>query len=644
MTNSYTKETSNDDNLLEEKVKKTNIMAMSTISFFMNFASGMIVSSATNFLIGQLNCSQSFLGIVRGGAEGMGNLFKIIFGMLSDYMKNRKLFLMIGYGGMFFLKPMFGLAAIDFFSRSVRIFLYGFTHAIDRVLNGMRDGVRDASIYESSGKTCVGRSLGLRKLMACLGSTFGGIFSFFMLRKFGDFPHPSLFAKMYFSTIIPVIISMFILIFFVKDLFKEKHKHDKKDIFITDYQSENNLLGSTNKISLFSWILGFGGVFGSILIFKIFHGCCSSSMLWYMVGILVSLMIILLSRCGFNYNISNSFCSSILSIMAVVFNGAFCLILKYIGWNSLASLQSLVQFYSLVSIGTLILEIFLVKIYPQFFHKNSQRREALKVFNLVNLFLLGCSMSQVLLTLLSNSGAMTLKEIIVDTFFKYGINGTVIVPFIMMFKWLFYKLYLAMQNTLEFYSPQLKKYDKMIILNFILAFSKYSDIFLFKHIIDCCHWDPKYSPLLFAFLYLIFGIFSYVLGKLSDGFFKKYSLWILVFINLSFNIISGYLSWFPMTLKYILGITSLLFYGIYVGFVDCVLVSLVSKSIPANHLLATLLGLFYLLIGVGNTCASYLFGTVFGTAEMAYRYAIIPGALGLLYFLWNRKILTKDEV
>ena len=201
-----------------------------------------------------------------------------------------------------------------------------------------------------------------------------------------------------------------------------------------------------------------------------------------------------------------------------------------------------------------------------------------------------------------------------------------------------------MQNTLEFYAPQLKKYDKMIILNFILAFSKYSDIFLFKHIIDCCHWDPKYSPLLFAFLYFIFGVFSYILGKLSDGFFKKYSLWILVFINLTFNIISGYLSWFPMTLKYILGISSLLFYGIYVGFVDCVLVSLVSKSIPANHLLATLLGLFYLLIGVGNTCASYLFGTVFGSAEIAYRYAIIPSILGLLYFLLNKSLLTKDEI
>ena len=64
-----------------KKVKKTNIIAMSSVSFFMNFASGMIVSSCNNFLIGQLECSSVFLGIVRGGSEGLGNLVKVIFGM-----------------------------------------------------------------------------------------------------------------------------------------------------------------------------------------------------------------------------------------------------------------------------------------------------------------------------------------------------------------------------------------------------------------------------------------------------------------------------------------------------------------------------------------------------------------------------------
>jgi MFS family permease len=585
--NNYVKETSNDDNFLDEKVKKTNIIAMSIISFFMNFASGMIVSSSANFLIGQLNCSQEFLGLVRGGAEGMGNLFKIIFGMLSDYLKNRKLFLMIGYGGMFFLKPMFGLAALDFFSRGMRIFLYGCTHATDRVLNGMRDGVRDASIYESSGKKSVGKSLGLRKLMACLGSTFGGIFAFILLKKFGSNLNPTLFAKMYFSTIIPVICSMFILIFFVKDLFKENHKNDKVNIFVTEYKSENILLGSMNKESFFSWILGFFTIVGGL-------------------------------------GLINVLCKWNLSFI-----------------DNLFKLQSLTKILSLTMIASLIIEIILVKIYPNFFNKNHNRKEVLKGFNIANVYLLGFNMGQIFLILLNQGGSVS--SIFSGCFLNYGLNGTVIVPFIMMFKWIFYKLYSAMQNALEFYAPQLKKYDKIIMLNLILAFSKYSDIFLFKHIIDSCGWDPQYNPLLFAFLYLVFGLFSYVLGKLSDGFFKKYSLWILVFVNLTFNIITGYLNYFPLTLKYVFGITSLLLYAIYVGFVDCVLVSFVSKSIPANHLLATLLGLFYLLIGVGNTCASYLFGTVFGTAEIAYKWAIVPGTLGLLFFLWNRNILTKED-
>jgi hypothetical protein len=96
-------------------------------------------------------------------------------------------------------------------------------------------------------------------------------------------------------------------------------------------------------------------------------------------------------------------------------------------------------------------------------------------------------------------------------------------------------------------------------------------------------------------------------------------------------------------LNYLGGFMSLIFYAVYVGFMDCVLVSIVSKSIPMDGLLATLLGLFYLLIGVGNTCASYMMGTVFHNATDAYRFAIIPGIIGALYFIKNKKYFLSNE-
>lgn len=580
----------NNQKILEDKIKKTNIIAMSVISFFMNFASGMIVSSANNFLIGQLNCSQEFLGIVRGGAEGMGNLFKIIFGMLSDYMKNRKLFLMIGYGGMFILKPMFGLTALNYFSQTTRLFIYGFNHALDRILNAMRDGVRDASIYESSAKESTGTFLGLRKFMACLGSCFGGIFSFFMLKKYESNLSATLYAKMYFSTIIPVSFSMIILVFFVKDLFKEKYKNVKEKFLETDYVSPNILLGNMNKINIFTWFLGFMSMVGGL-------------------G-LVNLL------CQWNFNFT----------------------------TNLSLLENIIKGLSIGIIGALIVEIILVKIYPIFFHKDSNNRIILKGINISLFALIGVLMGQIFLLTLNNSlnffdmiGAFKL------TFFNYGFNGTVIIPFIMIFRWIFYILYLEMQNTLEFYSDKLKKYDKLMILNFILAFSKYSDIFLFQHITSTCHWSLKYGALLFAFLYFVFGVFAYVLGKLSDGFFKKYSIGLLVTVNISFNLITGFFNLLPLEYRYIFGIISLLFYGMYVGFVDSVLVSLVSKSIPVDKLLATLLGLFYLLIGVGNTCAAYFFGSIFKNPVIAYRYALIPSVIAIIFYIYHHKEFSSED-
>jgi MFS family permease len=578
--NNYVKESSNDDNILDEKIKKTNIIAMASTSFFMNFASGMIVSSANNFLSDKLNCSQEFLGIVRGGAEGMGNLFKIIFGMLSDYMGNRKIFLLIGYGGMFLIKPMFGFAALDFFSKNTRIFIYGFNHAVDRILNAMRDGVRDASIYESSSKKNIGHSLGLRKLMACLGSTFGGLFSFWIIRKYGNLE--SLYYKMYFSTVIPVIISMFILIFFVKDLFKEKHKDKPKEVI--NFVSPNELPGAQTFYNFTSVVMGFITVFGGL-------GLLNQLNFW-------NIQII----------------------------------------NNLDLLKNIGKLSSIGIIFLLVVEIFLVKIYPKFFHKDSNNTELFNWINYFGMFFMGSILGQILLLMVNTH---SFKHSLYLCFFHYGLNISVIIPFILFFKWIFYKLYLTMQDTLEFYSPQLKKYDKIIILNLILAFSKYSDIFLFKHIIDCCHWDSTYSPLLFALLYFIFGVFSFILGKLSDGFFKKYSLTMLVTVNILFNLLAGYLNILPM--NYFFGIVCLCLYGIYVGFIDCVLVSIVSQFIPSNHLLATLLGLFYLLIGVGNTCASYLFGTVFKTPLIAYRYAIIPASIGFLYYFYYKNELTLTK-
>jgi MFS family permease len=473
----------------------------------------------------------------------------------------------------------------------------------------MRDGVRDASIYESSDQQRVGSSMGMRKFMACFGSFLGGIAAFFILKFFAKTNQSTVFSVMYFSTIIPVSISMFILVFYVKDLFQEKYKNQTK------IEDEEFIVPSRNIIP------------GNLLI---------SSLVALGIGIFLQRIL---------STIVNSFQWGTTQLLNIYLSTGASWMIKlktiiYSFWTQLPYQATAIKVLSIVAIAMLVMELFFVKIYPNFFDKDSQRRNIFIWLNFIVFQMFGF-----LLTLCwsSLSPSFSIITALKMTFFQYGLNATIIIPLIILFRLVFYALYKKMQPTLEYYSKDLVKYDKIITLTFILAFSKYSDIFVFKHVIESCGWNVMYTPLLYAVLYLIFGIFAYILGRLSDGFLQKYSMFLLVTVNIVFNIVAATLNITHPMLRGFFSIIALISYGAYVGLTDSVLVSLVSKAIPVDRLLGTLLGLFYLLIGVGNTCASYFIGTVFVSTTQAYKMAVIPSILGFLFVLWNRKTLQENN-
>ena len=75
-----------------------NIWALGVVSLLMDLSSEMILSILPIFLVTGLGVSVLTLGLIEGLAEGVASVIKAFSGALSDYLKKRKILVVIGYG------------------------------------------------------------------------------------------------------------------------------------------------------------------------------------------------------------------------------------------------------------------------------------------------------------------------------------------------------------------------------------------------------------------------------------------------------------------------------------------------------------------------------------------------------------------
>ena len=88
-----------------------NVWVLGIVSLLMDLSSEMILSILPIFLVTGLGVSVLTLGLIEGFAEGAASVIKAFSGMLSDYMKKRKILIVIGYGLSTLTKPFFALAS-----------------------------------------------------------------------------------------------------------------------------------------------------------------------------------------------------------------------------------------------------------------------------------------------------------------------------------------------------------------------------------------------------------------------------------------------------------------------------------------------------------------------------------------------------
>ena len=92
------------------------------------------------------------VGLVEGAAETTASLLKVISGYVSDRIRRRKPFVLLGYGLSSFVKPLFAFAVVW----PAVLFL----RVIERVGKGLRTAPRDAIVAESSHIDVRGKAFG----------------------------------------------------------------------------------------------------------------------------------------------------------------------------------------------------------------------------------------------------------------------------------------------------------------------------------------------------------------------------------------------------------------------------------------------------------------------------------------------------
>lgn len=215
---------------------------MGLVSFFTDISTEMVTSVLPLYIIKDLDLSRTILGAIEGSGEFVNYIFRIPSGYISDKIGKRKILIIIGYGVSTISKPFF-------------IFVTSFLDTIivrisDRIGKGIRTAPRDALIADSIDQSISGKAFGIHRTLDEIGAIIGPLFAFLILELFQNIQY------IFLLSIIPGIISLFILIYFVKD---KLYTNSKKGLTNITFFSNLQILFIENKT--FVYIIIILGIF-----------------------------------------------------------------------------------------------------------------------------------------------------------------------------------------------------------------------------------------------------------------------------------------------------------------------------------------------------------------------------------------------
>lgn len=162
----------------------------------------MIFSYFPIFLSNELGLNNTLIGVIEGVAISSAFLSKTTFGIMSDYVKNRKSFIMWG-NALSTLSKVFFAVAFNFGT----VF---FARVFGRLSKGLRSAPTDALIADITEKRSQGVCFGVRQMLYTLGAVSGGLLGM------GIFYLTQSYRIVFLAASIPALASCFVLAFGIK--------------------------------------------------------------------------------------------------------------------------------------------------------------------------------------------------------------------------------------------------------------------------------------------------------------------------------------------------------------------------------------------------------------------------------------------
>ena len=192
----------------------SNILFTGLTSFLTDTSVKMVYSVMPMFLL-SIGASKTSLSLIEGIAESTASLIKSLSGFWSDKIGKNKPFMLIGYGISAIIIPLYTFAVSP-----VQVLYLRF---IERAGKGIRTAPRDSLIAGSVTNGETGRAFGLQKAMDNSGAILGPLIAFVLLILF-----PGNFHIIFLLAGIPAILSIFVIIFGIKEAKKSKESLFKK--------------------------------------------------------------------------------------------------------------------------------------------------------------------------------------------------------------------------------------------------------------------------------------------------------------------------------------------------------------------------------------------------------------------------------
>ena len=185
-----------------------NILFTGLTSFLTDTSVKMVYSVMPMFLL-SIGASRTSLALIEGIAESTASLIKALSGFWSDKIGKNKPFMLIGYGLSALIIPLY-----TFVISPVQVLVLRF---IERFGKGIRTAPRDSLIAGSITDGESGKSFGLQKAMDNSGAIAGPLMAFILLSLL-----PGNFRLIFLLAGIPAILAIFVIIFGIKEVRKNK--------------------------------------------------------------------------------------------------------------------------------------------------------------------------------------------------------------------------------------------------------------------------------------------------------------------------------------------------------------------------------------------------------------------------------------